>query len=127
MNDFLRHLSPSEQVGLLFVGVFGLLLMTSVGALVLSLKDRQEDDVHSQKLREFNGLLRTSWLMCTVFWVGWAAGETVATVLFGIVAFFCTARVHHAFTDPPGRPPQSGDGFFYGAAGAVCAGDHAAL
>ena len=88
MNDFLRHLSPSEQVGLLFVGVFGLLLMTSVWALVLSLKDRQEDDVHSRRLREFNGLLRTSWLMCTVFWVGWAAGETVATVLFGIVAFF---------------------------------------
>ena len=88
MNDFLRHLSPSEQVGLLFVGVFGLLLMTSVWALVLSLKDQQEDDVHSQKLREFNALLRTSWLMCTVFWVGWAAGETVATVLFGIVAFF---------------------------------------
>ena len=41
MNDFLRQLSPSEQVGLLFVGVFGLLLMTSVWALVLSLKDRQ--------------------------------------------------------------------------------------
>ena len=88
MNDFLRQLSPSEQVGLLFVGVFGLLLMTSVWALVLSLKDRQEDDVHSQKLREFNSLLRTSWLMCTVFWVGWAAGETVAIILFGTVAFF---------------------------------------
>ena len=88
MNDFLRQLSPSEQVGLLFVGVFGLLLMTSVWALVLSLKDRQEDDVHSHKLREFNSLLRTSWLMCTVFWVGWAAGETVAIVLFGTVAFF---------------------------------------
>ncbi|TAG36200.1 MAG: phosphatidate cytidylyltransferase [Polaromonas sp.] len=88
MNDFLRQLSPSQQVGLLFVGVFGLLLMSSVWALVLSLKDRQEDDVHSQKLREFNGLLRTSWVMCTVFWVGWAAGETVAVVLFGTVAFF---------------------------------------
>ena len=26
--------------------------------------------------------------MCTVFWVGWTLGETVATVLFGLVAFF---------------------------------------
>ena len=88
MNHFLRNLTPSEQVGLLFVGLFGLLLVTSVWALVMSLKDRQEDDVHSLKLKEFNGLVRTSWLMCTVFWVGWAAGETVATVLFGVVAFF---------------------------------------
>ena len=87
MSNFLRNLTPSEQVGLLFVGLFGLLLLTSVWALVASLKDQHEDDLHSQKLKAFNGLLSTSWLMCTVFWVGWAAGETVATVLFGIVAF----------------------------------------
>ena len=88
MNHFLRNLSPSEQVGLLFVFVFGVLLLISVVALVVSLKDPQEDDVQTQKIREFNSLLSTSWLMCTVFWVGWAAGETIATVLFGLVAFF---------------------------------------
>ncbi len=88
MNHFLRNLSPSEQVGLLFVFVFGVLLLISVLALVVSLKDPQEDDVQTQKIREFNSLLSTSWLMCTVFWVGWAAGETIATVLFGLVAFF---------------------------------------
>ena len=88
MNHFLRNLTPSEQVGLLFVFVFGLLVLISVVALVMSLKDRQEDDLHTQKLREFNALLSTSWLMSTVFWVGWAAGETMATVLFGLVAFF---------------------------------------
>ena len=88
MNTFLRNLTPSQQVGLLFVVVFGLLALTSMVAFTLSLQDRHEDDVHTQKLREFNGLLRTSWAMSTVFWVGWALGETVATVLFGIVAFF---------------------------------------
>ncbi len=88
MNHFLRNLTPSEQVGLLFVFVFGLLVLISVAALVMSLKDRQEDDLHTQKLREFNALLSTSWVMSTVFWVGWAAGETIATVLFGLVAFF---------------------------------------
>ncbi|MGH8831167.1 MAG: phosphatidate cytidylyltransferase, partial [Polaromonas sp.] len=88
MNTFLRSLLPSQQVGLLFVMVFGLLALISVAAFVMSLKDRHEDDLHSQKLKEFNGLLRTSWLMSMVFWVGWALGETVATVLFGLVAFF---------------------------------------
>jgi phosphatidate cytidylyltransferase len=88
MNTFLRNLSPSHQVGLLFVLVFGILTLISVAAFVMSLKDTQEDDLHTQKLKEFNGLLRTSWLMSTVFWIGWALGETVATVLFGLVAFF---------------------------------------
>ena len=87
MNQFLRNLTPSEQVGLLFVFVFGLLVLISVAALVMSLKDRQEDDLHTQKLKELNALLRTSWVMSAVFWVGWAAGETMATVLFGLVAF----------------------------------------
>jgi phosphatidate cytidylyltransferase len=88
MNSFLRNLSPSHQVGLLFVVVFGILAATSITALVMSLKDRHEDDVHTQRLRDFNKLLSTSWAMSTVFWVGWALGETVATVLFGFVAFF---------------------------------------
>jgi phosphatidate cytidylyltransferase len=88
MTPFLRSLSPSHQVGLLFVLVFGILTLISVAAFVMSLKDTQEDDLHTQKLKEFNGLLRTSWLMSTVFWIGWALGETVATVLFGLVAFF---------------------------------------
>ena len=88
MNDFLRNLSPAHQVGLLFVVVFGILTITSITALVLSLRDRQDDDVHTQRLRDFNKLLSTSWAMSAVFWIGWALGETVATVLFGFVAFF---------------------------------------
>ena len=88
MTSFLRNLTPSQQVGLLFVVVFGLLLMVSAYAFIVSMKDNAEDEGNRQKLQDFNGLLRTSWLMSTVFWLGWAAGETVATVLFGLVAFF---------------------------------------
>jgi phosphatidate cytidylyltransferase len=87
MNTFLRNLSPGQQVGLLFVIVFGLLLAATIAAFVLSLRDRHDDDLRTQNIKEFNTLLRTSWIMCTVFWVGWTLGETVATVLFGIVAF----------------------------------------
>ena len=88
MNTFLRNLMPGQQVGLLFVFVFGTLLMVTAVAFGLSLRDRHDDDVHSRRLREFNQVLSTSWVMSAVFWVGWALGETFATVLFGFVAFF---------------------------------------
>ena len=88
MNTFLRSFSAGQQVGLLFVFVFGTLLLVSAVAFGLSLRDSHEDDVHSQRLQDFNAVLSTSWVMSTVFWVGWALGETFATVLFGFVAFF---------------------------------------
>jgi phosphatidate cytidylyltransferase len=88
MSSFLRNLSPSQQVGLLFVMVFGLLIAASIAAFVMTLRDNGEDEVRTQDIRELGSLLNTSWLMCSVFWIGWASGETVATVLFGLVAFF---------------------------------------
>lgn len=88
MNTFLRNLSPSEQVGLLFILVFGLLALVSLAVLVISLRDRNEDDSQTGQIREYAALLKTTWGMVTVFWIGWALGETVATVLFGLVAFF---------------------------------------
>ena len=88
INTFMLSLRPSQQVGLLFVLLFGLLAAVSVYALVASLRERPEGDPRIQGLKEFNSVLQTSWTMAIVFWVAWALGETVATVLFGIVAFF---------------------------------------
>ncbi|MDO9259082.1 MAG: phosphatidate cytidylyltransferase, partial [Polaromonas sp.] len=88
MSSFLRNLSPSHQVGLLFVVVFGLLIVASIAALIMSLRDSGEDEIRTQDIKEFSSLLNTSWIMCTVFWIGWALGETVATLLFALVAFF---------------------------------------
>ena len=88
MSGFLRNLTPSQQVGLLFVMVFGLLIAASIWALVISLRDDGENEIRTQDIRELTSLLNTSWLMCTVFWLAWASGETVATLLFAIVAFF---------------------------------------
>jgi hypothetical protein len=127
MSSFLRNLSPSNQVGLLFVVVFGLLIVAGIAALVMSLRDSGEDDIRTQDIKEFSSLLNTSWIMCTVFWIGWALGETVATLLFALVAFFRPARIHHAVADPARRPPQPGAGFFWGAAGPVLAGHDRAL
>lgn len=92
MNTFLRSLSINQQVGLLFVLLFGLLALASVAMLLLSLREKRlSEDTHAQRLqrgRDNRNLLRVSWVMATVFWVGWAAGPGVATVLFGLLSFF---------------------------------------
>ncbi|MGE0496434.1 MAG: phosphatidate cytidylyltransferase [Ramlibacter sp.] len=91
MNTFLRSLTPGQQVGLLFVILFGLLALASTGLLLASLReppDTPEGDATRAELKTFQGTLRTSWVMATVFWVGWALGESMATLLFAVVAFF---------------------------------------
>jgi phosphatidate cytidylyltransferase len=89
MNKFLRGLSASEQVGLLFVIVFGLLLLATLVLFALSLHERDSDrgKAIAAEVKRLNGLLQTSWLVVLVFWIGWALGETVATILFAILAF----------------------------------------
>ena len=91
MNKYLRNMTASEQVGALFILVFGLLVLASVVLLLLSLRERPDHpDQESRRLelKYFQGLLNTSWVMALVFWVGWALGESVATALFAFVAFF---------------------------------------
>ncbi len=90
MNQFLRSLTPSQQVGALFLIVFGLLMAISVAAFLLTLRERKHahDEAWHEELRNFRRLLGTSWFMVVIFWIGWALGETVATVLFAFIAFF---------------------------------------
>jgi phosphatidate cytidylyltransferase len=91
MNQFLRSLTPTQQVGALFLIVFGVLLIVSVVLIVLSLRERGDDEASQARrteLKDWQALLQTSWFMVTVFWIGWALGDTVATVLFALVAFF---------------------------------------
>lgn len=92
MNNFLRNLTTTQQIGALFLVVFGILSIVTVWAFVRNLREHASDDPESEakalEAKRFWGLLKTSWMMATVFWVGWVLGETVATVLFAIVAFF---------------------------------------
>jgi phosphatidate cytidylyltransferase len=90
MNQFLRHLTPGQQVGLLFVVLFGLLVAASITVFTLSLREREtpHGEARATELARLGGVLNASWLIAIVFWVGWASGERVATVLFAIVAFF---------------------------------------
>lgn len=90
MNQFLRSLTPSQQVGTLFIAVFGILLMVSVAAFLLTLRERRTtlDEARHEELADFRKLLATSWFMVVVFWIGWASGDTLATILFALIAFF---------------------------------------
>ena len=92
MNSFLRNLTTSQQIGALFIVVFGVLSLATLWGFFRSLREHASDDpqaeAHAQKVKRFWGLIKTSWVMATVFWIGWALGDTVATVLFAIVGFF---------------------------------------
>src|ERR1017187_4154316 len=88
---YLKNLTPTQQIGALFVFVFGLLLLASVAAFLLSVRDRSDDpnaEVWRNELQSAQAILRTSWFMVFVFWVGWIAGDWVALTLFGFVSFF---------------------------------------
>jgi phosphatidate cytidylyltransferase len=90
MNAYLRSLTSTEQVAALFIIVFGVLTVVSVGAFLLSFRQRgagPSEQWHS-RLKHFRGLLGTSWFLVVVFWIGWAAGPAVANVLFAIISFF---------------------------------------
>jgi phosphatidate cytidylyltransferase len=90
MNQYLRSLTASQQVGALFLAVFGLLVLTSVAAFLLTLREQRTayDEERHADLQDFQQLLGTSWFMVVVFWLGWATGETMATLLFALIAFF---------------------------------------
>ncbi|WCT25226.1 phosphatidate cytidylyltransferase [Acidovorax temperans] len=92
MNSFLRNLTTSQQIGALFIVVFGVLSLATLWGFFRSLREHASDDpqaeAHAQEVKRFWGLIKTSWGMATVFWIGWALGDTVATVLFAIVGFF---------------------------------------
>jgi phosphatidate cytidylyltransferase len=90
MNQFLRNLTPTQQVAALFLIVFGILIAVSITAFLLTFRKQADghDEAWHAELEDFRRLLRTSWFMVVVFWMAWAAGDTVATVLFAVIAFF---------------------------------------
>lgn len=92
MRQFLRDLNADQQIGLLFVLLFGLLALASMTHLLLSLREQRlgddASDQRARRLEDSRSILRNSWLMALVFWVGWVAGSGGATVLFGLVSFF---------------------------------------
>lgn len=81
----LRSLSVGEQVALLFVTLFGVLLLATIGWFLVSLRELGE--ASSQRHQRFGRDLRAVWLGAVLFWLAWMSGAVGATLLFGIVSF----------------------------------------
>ena len=86
----LRNLSVDGQVALLFVVLFGVLVLLSLAVLVRSLQASEQalneatDDRHQRLLRD----LRAMWVGSVVFWLAWVSGPLGATLAFGLFSFF---------------------------------------
>lgn len=81
----LRQLTISQQVGLLFLAFFGVLAIVTIAWVNRSLRDlppAQQAD-HERFSRD----LRAIWWGAVLFWISWALGAVVATLLFGVVSF----------------------------------------
>jgi phosphatidate cytidylyltransferase len=81
----LQSLSVSQQVALLFIGLFGLLCLLTGVVAVKSLRAVGEQQRETQlRLRRDLGALWTGGL---VFWVAWVSGTVGATLAFAIFSF----------------------------------------
>jgi phosphatidate cytidylyltransferase len=81
----LSGLGPEQQVGLLFVLVFGVLLLASLAALLVSLQNRPPEWIARHHL--FMRDLRAVWIGAVTFWLAWISGPVGATILFGVFSF----------------------------------------
>ncbi|MCI4428319.1 MAG: phosphatidate cytidylyltransferase [Burkholderiales bacterium] len=81
----LRDLSVSQQLGLLFVALFGALTLATLVAFLVTLREGTESDV--AKRESFGRDLRAVWVASILFWTAWAAGPLISTLLFGVVSF----------------------------------------
>jgi phosphatidate cytidylyltransferase len=81
----LKRLTPDEQVALLFVILFGALLLVSAAAAMYAL--RTPDSEEHPGWQRFKRDLRALWVGTTLFWLAWMSGPAGATVFFGLFSF----------------------------------------
>jgi phosphatidate cytidylyltransferase len=91
MYQALKNMTTAQQVGVLFLVVFGLLLLAQGALFLYSMREFDDDDAtqrHHDNHDTLARLLRTSWLLIGLFWLAWMAGETARLVLFAMGSFF---------------------------------------
>ncbi len=84
--DPLRQLNGGQQVQLLFVVLFGVLLLVSA---IASLRTVRDDGTAETELlmQRFQRELRAVWVSAVIFWLAWVSGAVGATLLFGLISF----------------------------------------
>ena len=81
----LRALGVEQQVALLFLILFGLLVFVSVAALLHALRD--DAAANGGIARRFRRDLRAVWVGSVLFWAAWISGPVGATLFFGLFSF----------------------------------------
>ena len=81
----LRSLGVSQQIGLLFVALFGVLTIVTIVAFTRTLRDRSAEQLADHE--QFKRDLRAVWVGAALFWVAWVSGAFVSTLLFGVISF----------------------------------------
>ena len=82
---FLRNFTTSQQIGLLFVTLFGSLTIVTVVAFSRTLRERSDLDLDAHE--RFKRDLRAVWIGAVLFWISWVAGGLVSTLLFTLISF----------------------------------------
>ena len=82
----LRDWPVDSQVALLFVTLFGLLMMASVAVAWYTLRD--VDELQRERQDRMQRDLRALWIGALVFWLAWVSGPLGATLAFGGFSFF---------------------------------------
>ncbi len=79
----LRDLTADQQVGLLFVILFGLLVLGTVAVWLIVQRESESSEFRLRLLRD----LRAVWIGGVVFWLAWMSGPVGANITFGIFSF----------------------------------------
>jgi phosphatidate cytidylyltransferase len=79
----LRSLSADQQVGLLFVILFGLLVLSTAAVAYVVRRESEASDRRVRLLRD----LRALWIGAVVFWLAWMSGPVGANIAFGLFSF----------------------------------------
>jgi phosphatidate cytidylyltransferase len=79
----LRDLTVDQQVGLLFVTLFGLLLLAALAIFFILHREPEASDRRVRLLRD----LRALWIGALVFWLAWMSGPVGANIAFGLFSF----------------------------------------
>ena len=80
---WLKSLNASEQVALLFVVLFGFLLLLTVGLFLNSLREREDEEARRASELTWERVrrdLRAAWIGGCMFWVAWVSGPLGATL-----------------------------------------------
>jgi phosphatidate cytidylyltransferase len=84
LGQWLRSLTISQQIGLLFVIVFGVL---SFATAVAFMKSLQAPPAKQEATDAMWRDMRALWVGTVLFWISWATGAFVSTLLFAIISF----------------------------------------